>query len=440
MEIKEKVFDYEVIEDISLLEKSQLIIYGVSSNAERFWPIIKNYNIVGISDGDVDKVGNIFHGYKIEGFKELNNRLKLKEVIVIVLSVYAKDIIEFCLSISDEIKGFITLFGLQYTCLINKHELRLNVEERNKYKKAWERKIYVEKQWIISNYRALYYRNLLSFANTDSILVYTIGKVASSAIISGLSEYGCEVLRMEGFAPYLYYIWDDDEIKACRELISCIINEKKKIRIITCIRDPIARDISSLMYVLPEKLWQMGFISENIHDIEEGLEKYINTGLLNTPNLLLSNCGYDSMLISNMSETTKADILRKRGNRHSIFTFFQLQLKDIFGIDVFAYPFDKERGFSIISSGNIECLVLKQEKIGELESVIREFTGCNEFVLKETNSAQQRLSGYVYYKMMKRLVVPDVLLEWYYSNESMRHFYSEHEISELIAKWGKNFY
>ncbi len=437
MRFKERVIDYEVIQDISLLEKSQLIIYGVSSSAERFWPIVKNYNIVGCSDGNTNRIGFDFHGYKVEGFKELSNRLDFKEVIILILSVYAEDIMEFCLNISDEMKGFVTLFGLQYTCLVNQKKLKLETEQRKEYKKYWQQKLYIEKQRINGYYRHSYYRGISFFQTSNDVLIYTLGKVATTAIALGLREGGCGALRVEGFSPYLYYILDDDEIKICQDLIHSIIKEKEKVKIITCVRDPIARDISALMYVLPEKLWGGDFVSNAISEVSEDLGKYVKKGLLNNINSPLSNCGYDSVITANMSENMKEEILKKRGERYSISSFFELELKDVFGIDVFAYPFDKDRGYSIISSNNIECLVLKQEKLWELESVIREFTKCTEFVLKERFSASQRLSGYVYQKVVDNIILSDEMLDWYYSNNSISHFYSEEEILEFRAKWSK---
>ena len=45
-------------------------------------------------------------------------------------------------------------------------------------------------------------------------------------------------------------------------------------------------------------------------------------------------------------------------------------MKEVFGIDVFAYPFDAEKGYTLIKEGNIELLLMKMEKLSELENVI----------------------------------------------------------------------
>ena len=51
------------------------------------------------------------------------------------------------------------------------------------------------------------------------------------------------------------------------------------------------------------------------------------------------------------------------------FGWFDTELKDHFGLDIFAEPFDREKGFGIYKKNNIEVFVYKLEKLNSLEVI-----------------------------------------------------------------------
>ena len=56
---------------------------------------------------------------------------------------------------------------------------------------------------------------------------------------------------------------------------------------------------------------------------------------------------------------------KKTGNCGAVFEWFNVELKEPLGLDIYQYEFDKMRGYQIIEKDNIELLLIKLEKLDE---------------------------------------------------------------------------
>jgi glutamate mutase epsilon subunit len=136
-------------------------------------------------------------------------------------------------------------------------------------------------------------------------------------------------------------------------------------------------------------------------------------------------------------------IERNTGNRHNkyldVFEWFDVELKAVFGIDVYDYPFDREKGYSIIEQDNVEVLVIKLEKINSLEQVIGDFVEVSDFKLINSNVSDKKPYKYLYKNMREEIRIPREVVDRYYKNSPrMKHFYTEEEINMFYKKWEKN--
>lgn len=127
----------------------------------------------------------------------------------------------------------------------------------------------------------------------------------------------------------------------------------KKVRIISLVREPVARQIS----VMWQNIANVNRYSERV-DFQE-IERYYF----------------------------------KEGFENDEFEWFPWQIENVFGIDIYEYPFDKEKGYGIIRSGNIEILLMKAERLSGLEEVIGSFLDMSEFVLENANVSQKNYTG-----------------------------------------------
>jgi hypothetical protein len=121
------------------------------------------------------------------------------------------------------------------------------------------------------------------------------------------------------------------------------------------------------------------------------------------------------------------------------FEWFNAELKEVFGIDVYSYPFDKDKGYSVIKWDDIEVLVVKLEKLNELERIVGEFAGAPQFKLLNANEASKKGYRDLYRSIRESVKIPREVVSLYYDgNRFMDHFYSEEEKRSFLKKWQNN--
>ena len=77
---------------------------------------------------------------------------------------------------------------------------------------------------------------------------------------------------------------------------------------------------------------------------------------------------------------------KKTGNCGAVFEWFNVELKEPLGLDIYQYEFDKMRGYQIIEKDNIELLLIKLEKLDECSEVIGRFVGKDNFSIVKSNT------------------------------------------------------
>ena len=116
--------------------------------------------------------------------------------------------------------------------------------------------------------------------------------------------------------------------------------------------------------------------------------------------------------------------------------WFNGEIKDVFGPDVFDHPFKKQRGYQIIRSGNIDLLLLKLEQLNACyQQAFQEFLGVDIPELKNTHVTELDPAKPMYADFVKNTSFPEHYLDRMYSSDFAQHFYSEDEISVFRDKW-----
>lgn len=120
------------------------------------------------------------------------------------------------------------------------------------------------------------------------------------------------------------------------------------------------------------------------------------------------------------------------------FAWFDLELKEATGIDIYQYPFDKENGYAWIKEGNIEILVLTLEKLNENVEVLGEFVGKPGIKLQNANVGDDKQYKYIYEGLKKDIRIPVRVMESQYKNNpQLDHFYTEEEKERFLQEWSK---
>lgn len=280
-----------------------------------------------------------------------------------------------------------TAFAIEWGIYFNLKNSHLNKEFRDKKMIEHKEKRKCDEVLQMGKENAFRYFAFLPLHNDEIILIYQPGKVASSTLYKSITRHKryalhCHVLNGIGES--------DDELY---ELLN-----KKSGKIISLVRDPIARRIAEMW----QNIDQLNRYSSEV-DFSE-IEKFY------------------------FPDTFSG----------GEFEWFDGQLNHFFKINVFEHPFDKEKGYSIIRKDNIELLLIKMEKLNELESVIGDFLNISNFQLSNNNVGDQKPYRFAYREYKMNLCFSEVMLENVYKkNEHIKHFYSEQERELLYRKWSK---
>ena len=214
--------------------------------------------------------------------------------------------------------------------------------------------------------------------SSNWLLIYQMGKVGSTTLRASMDNIGIKSYHVHSFRYLSSYIPNANQIK-----------------IITLVREPVSRTLSAIF--------------QNPADF---------------PNYDMS---FDSIISRHLMEG------------RLLFDWFDHELKEYFGIDIYAHPFDKEKGYSIIKQGNVEVLAMKLEKLNSLEQVISEFIGAPQFKLINANIGNDKHYKYLYKNVKDAIIIPREIFDMYYKdNPKMDHFYSEDEKTDFLKYWEKN--
>ena len=120
------------------------------------------------------------------------------------------------------------------------------------------------------------------------------------------------------------------------------------------------------------------------------------------------------------------------------YAWFDPEIKDVLGIDIFAEEFDSTAGYAIVSKANTDLLLLKLEHLSECcEQAFDEFLGIKGFGLTTKNVGTKKYYSDAYKRILDRLAIPPDLLESWYSADQVQHLYDRSEIKAFIAKWSQ---
>lgn len=232
---------------------------------------------------------------------------------------------------------------------------------------------------------------LLAELSEQSVYVYQSKKVGSVSLVRSLNAAGVYSVHVHSFADiqYPYHL----EENLIRSLI-----KKTSGKVISIVRDPIARQVSLLWH-----LW--GTNEEVFLDQYSSLEE-IEKNFYSIP------------------------------NREDEFQWYKEEFEKILNINIYDYPFERERGYSIIEKDGISVLLIKMEKINALKEVIGRFCGIENFKLLNANMAVSKKYFYAYQNYLEHIKIPTDFFEYYYhGNKYMDYFYTEEEKRVMGEKW-----
>ena len=191
-----------------------------------------------------------------------------------------------------------------------------------------------------------------------------------------------------------------------------IISQKstcKKFKVISIVRDPIARNISSFFQAFP------------IYFADEYVTMQ-NTSLTNNDKIKL--------LI---------ELFIKKFDRHNVpLEWFDIHMQPVFNIDIYAQSFTKSLGYKIYHADNIDLLILRLEDLNKnIETAMQAFLGIKNFKLENANISSGKDYSNDYSLFKNQLKLPQSYISDMYDSKYMKYFYTDSEINAFTSKWAK---
>ena len=112
---------------------------------------------------------------------------------------------------------------------------------------------------------------------------------------------------------------------------------------------------------------------------------------------------------------------------------------DKYFIDIYAKPFDQEKGLQIYESKSprVTMVIVRLEDLNRREKELGAFLGIDGFRLLSRNRAEEKWYQPIYTRFKERYKPSTDELEAIYSSRFMQYFYSAEQINTLKNKWGK---
>jgi hypothetical protein len=263
----------------------------------------------------------------------------------------------------------------------------------------------------------------------EPLIVYQMGKVGSSTVVETLTNhcpqyavYQVHVLTRDWIRnvedQYREASKDlgkptiDEHVLASRYLLERFNRERgdKRWKVISIVRDPVARNISAFFQAFPIYFSQEAAKhgGKSISGLE--VDRLIS--------LFLDQFGED---------------------RHRLpLEWFQIHMQPAFGLDLYDSPFDRDKGYQTYSNQQCELLVLRMEDLrNTLQPALRDFLGVEIPALASANVSADKEYADTYREFMEQMTLPPSYLDTLYNSAYARYFYSEDEIAGFRRRWQK---
>jgi len=244
------------------------------------------------------------------------------------------------------------------------------------------------------------------------VAVYQMGKVGSTSLAEALTTVGLPVFQVHTLnATILATIVKRHQDQGLRlpghireslKIKEEFLDKGMPIKIITAVRDPIARNISAYFQML-----------SSFRSLKQEFE--------------------EDELQAMMAE------FRKK-YRHDIpLTWFDVEIKEVLGVDVYNHPFSKNDGVQRIQENGQDILLLKAETTDSIKvAAIRDFLQIPELSLRLKNVGAGKAYTHYYKPFLDRIQLPAAYLDQMYESLLARHFYTPEEILKFRRHWTRN--
>lgn len=389
--------DLKLLCNFDVLREKKIILYGASEGGDVIYDalVLMNMDILAFCDTNHRLWGNSKKDKPILSIVDLAELAKTENIHIIISTTFYAEVYPMLEKILPEKVDFFSYDAFMLG--MYRHMLECSKDFENTELFQLLARKYENRRWN-DEYPYISFSDFIGMRRNEiePIIVFCPGKVGSMTLINSIGAVELWGLHIHNFSfsgkKFCDFYDKDSEIK-----FVCLV------------REPIARDFSMYFQI---------FEHRNYYSCA-----YKNDFLGEISNFMMQIAGMkdDTMILPG-----------------PMFQWFDDELKRTTGIDVFHYPFDKEKGYTVIREGNLSLLLIKSEKLNDLESVIADFLQRPNFKLLNANQAEEKPLARLYKQAKDALVLPKEYLAYYYeNNKRMDHFYTDEEKDMFRKKWEK---
>ena len=265
------------------------------------------------------------------------------------------------------------------------------------------------------------------------LIIYQVGKVGSSTIHHSLGILGLDLpiyhvhfltpelideyvekrKKFLGTEKYgrLQHIWLYQYLR--KQIDSGL--KGKRWKIVTLTREPIGRNISEFFETIEVKPLDAG-------------SRYLVTS---DPDF----CDFEIEVdVADLNDL--AQVFLSKIDHDAPLRFFDQELKQVFGVDVFSTEFPISTGYKVYEGEQVDVLLIRLENLRDCASdAFKKFLSTEEFTLANANVGSDKAYAPLYRKFRDSIVLPESYVDRMYTSKYMQHFYSAEEIAAFRAKW-----
>ncbi|MCI9546455.1 MAG: hypothetical protein HFH60_07210 [Lachnospiraceae bacterium] len=417
IQYEEKIWDLEICKKVEMLKNAdKIIIYGTEVKGKDVFFRLRDAGIEVdfFCDRDINKWGTYLENIEIISPFQLNNIKSLNGKFIYIIA---------CIAVPEELKILLDYIKICNVRMITYWGIRvaLYINAKNLYAEQSRRMalFQIENGMARNKFISIGMGYMYDIIDCPENVIWIVqpGKTASSSLQARLEQKGISCIK-EHFLEYPNHIIGES-FRGIWE--NAIKKREKSLKIIVSVREPLSRDYSAF--------WQA---------FTEGLERALLMPILDKDFQKMYNSFIDLILTGSKRVKEKLG-LSMPYTWNEEFEWFDEQIKRYLDIDVFEYPFDRGKGYTIIKKEKIELLLFKVEKMEDILDEICSFVGVTELPSINRNVAKQKWYGLAYSQFRKDVRLPEAYVNHYYcGNSKMDFFYTEEEKEKFLDKWREN--
>ncbi len=407
-----KLLDFEACKDINILKNFKLVIWGGYPKGAQIKRTLEREGIAVecFCDSDIKKWNRPYEGLRIYSPYRLNGWMQNDADWLIVSCLSReKELVQILNEFNMENINLVSYWGISTAFIANGKILEVEdhlpiYDEFWRYECSHEMTVYHIR--MLQNYR---------LAPQEAVKILTPGKTASNTILETFNQMGIPCIHIHTLR-YPEYILLGELKNVWTDVFRLKRGEKTKI--ITSVREPLSRDFSAFWQPFSGEI-DKGFVCPIFNgDFQKMYYDFIE--------IIMRGTVYAHNLLGITSPVIWQDE----------FEWFNYEIKDVFGIDVYEYPFNKEEGYQVIETDDVQIFLFRVENLDNILPALGRFVGRTIPSFVSSNIAETKRYGLAYKEFQKQIRLPEKYVEHYYKgNPYMDHFYSKEEQKKFLERW-----